>query len=99
MKTKEFMLPRMTIEEFADKNNLVMEIHERSDEDSPSRFYAHFEHSDIAKDGMLIGKYGDGESKKRAILNYAMGISGKVLVIGAFSGCRREIVVPILVAR
>jgi len=28
-----------------------------------------------------------------------MGISGKVLVIGAFSGCRREIVVPILVAR
>jgi len=99
MKTKEFMLPRMTIEEFADKNNLVMEIHERSDEDSPARFYAHFEHSDIAEDGMLIGKYGDGESKKQAILNYAMEISGKVLVIGAFSGRRREIVVPILVAR
>ena len=99
MKTKKFMLERMTIDEFSEKHGLVMEIHERSNVDSPDRFYAHFERSDIAENGFLVGKFGNGPTPDEAINEYSEKISGKVLVIGAFAGSRREFLVPILEPR
>ena len=98
MQVKEFMLERMTVEEFAEKHGLIMEVHERSAEDSPDRFYAHFENSDITGDGVLIGAFGNGATAQEAIKNYAEEISGKVLAIDAWTVLnRRNIPVPILV--
>ena len=97
MKTKEFFLERMTIEEFGEKHNLTMEIHERSSEDSPTRFYAHFTHSDLSDGHFLVGTYGNGHTPQEAVRNYAKEISGKLLVIDAWGKeNRREIVVPVL---
>lgn len=98
MQIKEYRIDRDTIEGFADKNGLIMEVHERTHVDSPERFYAHFENAEV-KDGIiLIGNFGNGHTPKEAIENYAKEISGKLLVIRAMSKKnRREIYVPVLV--
>ena len=98
MEIERHQLEEMTIEEFAENNNLIMEVHERDNPKLP-RCYAHFKHSEI-KDGIcLSGKFGDGETEQEAIRNYAKEISGQMLVIGAFSNDRRNIQVPRLIEK
>lgn len=96
MKTRTIMLPRATIEEFAEREGLVMEIRERSDQASPTRFYARFDKSEMLEGHFLVGNYGNGSTPEEAIANYASEISGRCLVIGAYTPERREIIVPIL---
>ena len=96
MKTKMFELKRMTIDEFAEENGLTMEIHERSAIDSPTRFYANFEGAEISEYPGLVGAYGNGATPDEAVDNYAEEISGKLVVIGAYTDGRIEIPVPIL---
>ena len=98
MEIERHKVHEMTIEEFAENNNLIMEVHERDDPKLP-RCYAHFKLSDIKDGSCLIGKYGDGETEQEAIRNYAKEISGKLLVIGAFSSDRRNIQVPRLIEK
>lgn len=86
----------MSIEEFATRYNLTMEIRERHPRDTDDRFYAHFERAEVMQGGCLIGEHGNGRTEEDAIENYAMAISGKTLAIGAYTAERREIKVPVL---
>lgn len=96
MKIEEHFLKRMTLEGFADQHGLVMEVHERGQHPSPSRFYARFKGVEISDRGMLISTFGNGCEPEIAMRAYAKEISEKVIVVGAFTSDRREIVVPIL---
>ncbi len=99
MKIKRNDIPVMTIQRFAEENDLTMEIHERRvPVDNPARYYAHFEHCDVKGDGVLIGAYGDGRTPEGAIANYARRIELGRLVIDAGTPQRREISVPRLLA-
>jgi hypothetical protein len=98
MKITRKEIPQMTIEEFAEKNELEMEIHERPRPvGDPSRYYAHFRRAEVKDGGMLVGSYGDGATPELAIENYAPQISLRRLVIDAYSEQRRELEVPRLV--
>ena len=95
MKIKREDVPSMTIEQFADAHNLVMEVRERRrPEGDPARYYAHFENCEIGGDGILRGAFGDGRTPEDAIANYAAEITLKRIVIGAYTPERREIDVP-----
>ena len=100
MKIEKHEIPQTSIEDFADKNNLVMEIHERRlPDESPSRYYAHFKSAE-AREGTccLIGLFGNGRTPEEAIRNYAREISLRTLIIDAMTEHRREITVPRLAA-
>lgn len=100
MKTETHEIENATIEGFADKHGLVMEIHERRKPiGDPSRYYAHFKSAE-AIEGLhcLIGLYGDGSTPAEAIANYARDISLRTLIIDAMTEHRREIEVPRLSA-
>jgi len=80
----------MTIEKFADKYNLIMEVHQRA----PLNFYAHFKDVQIVEEFILVGAFGDGKTEKSAIASYAARISGKVITV---DGCKTRIQVPTLI--
>ena len=95
MKIERTLIHEMTIAEFAEKHNLVMEIHERGlPVGNPGRFYAHFKHADTKEGHILCGEYGDGATPLAAVMAYATAISLKMLVIDAYEDTRREIRVP-----
>lgn len=91
-------IPQITIEEFADKYDLTMEIHERPlPEGASARFYAHFKSCEIMDRGCLRGTFGDGATPEEAIKDYAASIRLCRIVIDARHPTRREIEVPRLV--
>ena len=96
MKIEESRLDRDTIEDFADKNNLVMEVCERSQENGPNRFYALFKNSNIKVGITLHLIFGNGHTSNEAMADYADKISNKLLIINANTIEQLEIVVPIL---
>lgn len=88
-------VPKTTIEEFAEKHGLVMEVTERALPNSnDSRYFASFENSDIKEGSMLIGAFGNGATPEEAIANYAKRISLQKLVVDAFGENRKEFSVP-----
>jgi hypothetical protein len=99
MKIVKNLLERMTLEQFANKHELVMEIYERPHDITWAEpFYANFVHAELAENGCLVGAYGNGYSPEDAIKDYAKRISGKRLVLNAFTNeKRKEILVPILI--
>lgn len=78
MKIKEYLLPKpITIEEFAKKHNLTMEVHQRKDKD----YYAHFEDASIRHNSyFLLYTYGNGNTPKQAIVDYSRKISNQILI-------------------
>ena len=97
MKIELHDLVRMTLVEFADRHDLVMEIHERDGTSDLPRYFAHFKHVDIMDRGCLVGTFGDGNTPEDAMDDYATRISGKLIAINAFQTSeRREIYVPII---
>lgn len=100
MKIITSYIPEITIEEFADKNNLVMQVGERATHvTSGSRYYARFVGAEV-KDGiMLNGVSGSGMTPKQAIDDYARRISLETLVVDAYTKNRREIKTPRLVRK
>lgn len=91
-------VPTDILEHFAEQNNLTMVVTERPNSiGSPLRFFARFEGSDVAGNGVLIGTYGNGSTEQEAIANYAKEISEKTLVIDAWKPNRSEIKVPRLI--
>ena len=100
MKIKKFLLERMTIEEFGEKNDLVMEIHERY-VGRPvlklDRFYARFSHLDLFDGVFIIGTFGNGNTPEEAIKDYARKLSGQRVLMNAFGNRKeREFRVPVL---
>lgn len=103
MKIERTLVPEMTIEEFAEKHDLTMEIHERSEPPLVNphqswRFYACFKHADVKDGSVPIGRFGNGATEANAIADYASKISLKLLVVDARGPNQREIKVPRLVA-
>ena len=97
MRIEREMQPRTTIEQFADLHDLTMLIRERpKDLWRHGRFWASFEDCEEKGDGTLIGTYGNGDSEAEAIADYGEKISGKTLVIGAYTTDRKELLVPII---
>jgi hypothetical protein len=95
MKIVVNFVPRMTIEEFAEKHDLTMEVHERREYDREyKRFYAHFRHCDIEQDGCYIGAFGNGLTPEDAIRDYTLKISLKDIVIEALTKNAVHIEVP-----
>jgi len=87
--------PLITIDEFADANNLIMEIHER---DNPylelMRFYAMFKNVEVLENGMLKSNHGNGSTHDYAIEEYQRKIAGKELIYNSRSNDRRSIYAP-----
>lgn len=88
-------IPVTTIEEFADKHDLEMEMHERKREvGDPTRYYCRFERAELSEGTMLRGAFGNGATEEEAIADYAKEISLGRLVINAYTRERKEIDVP-----
>ncbi len=88
---------RMLLQDFADQHGLVMEIGERTRTDlhpsirfESNRFYASFKGVETKEGAFLCGTHGDGGTEEEAISDYAKHISGKLLVLGAFTEDRQK---------
>jgi hypothetical protein len=91
---------RMTLKEFAELHDLVMEVGERPRwgwKDDSSRWHAGFRRTEVKGDGVLIGVSGNGPTPEGAIADYASKLPGETLVIDAYTDRRREILVPDLI--
>ena len=100
MKIERHDIEETTIEAFADKNGLVMEVRERKKPvGDPSRYYAHFKSAQV-REGThgLIGLFANGRTPEEAIAEYASDISLRTLIIDARTKEQREIEVPRLSA-
>ncbi len=98
MKIEKYPGKQETLGSFADRNNLIMEVHERPHvhESNNDKWYAHFKHCEIQDGGLLIGSYGNGRTPEDAIINYIPKIVGHAIVINAMDKeARREIYVPL----
>ena len=87
--------PRMTLEEFADKHGLVMQVRERSPEYAKAyaRYYACFKNCNVHRGHTLHGVFGNGNTPEEAIKNYSQQISNQFLTI---DGGKTDIVCPTL---
>lgn len=96
MEIETHYIQSVSLQDFADKHRLVMEIHERAHckAGDPARFYAGFKSCEIKQGCMLSREHGNGEFPSNAMEDYASKIQGKILVVNAFSKMRREILVP-----
>lgn len=73
----------MTLQDFADKHGLVMEVFERSNPSEPGlRWYANFGKTEIVDGASLVGPVGNGETPEAAIAAYAQQIAGRVILHG-----------------
>ena len=100
MQIKRKDMPRMTIEEFSDANNLVMTVRERRVAiGDPMRYCAHFDKCEVGGDGYLRAMNGNGATPEDAISDYAGRITLRLLVVGAHTPERREIKVPRLISK
>jgi hypothetical protein len=90
------LVPTSTIEDFADKHGLTMEVRERGGDwqGTDGQFYARFRHADVLESPFLIGEFGNGHTEAEAIRAYAKAISEKVLCVDSWTPKRREIVCP-----
>ena len=97
MKTTVKLQPRSTLEEFADKHGLEMEVRERPEYLNPDYvFYAQFKGVEVLEGRILASAYGEGNTPEEAIAAYAQEISEKHIVIDAYKTSRREIFAPII---
>lgn len=96
MKIKRLLIPKSTIEEFAEQHDLIMEVREReTGANNPDRYYARFENAEAREgESCLIGLFGNGVTPQSAIYDYSRQISMRTLIIKAMSRDRREIKVP-----
>lgn len=100
MKITVIQAERMTLEQFADKHGLEMEVVERPpylNHPPEMRYYARLKWIDV-KDGCgLLGVTGNGSTPEEAIKDYAPRISEKHLIFDALSKeNRREIFAPVI---
>lgn len=95
MKIEYESVPEMSLEEFAEKHDLIMQIRERKAMlDSQMLYYASFKNAETKEGSCLCGSSGDGNTHKEAIEDYAKQIQFKTLIINAYKDSRREVEVP-----
>jgi hypothetical protein len=82
-----------TIEEFAEKHDLTMEVIERDGafQGTNRQFSASFYECGVVKGKMLHGLYGDGRTPEEAIKDYARVISEETLSINNYPKSRKEV--------
>jgi hypothetical protein len=85
---------RSTIEAFAEKHGLVMEIYER-DNPQLAPLYGRFRRVEIKDGALLESAFGDGVTESAVIRDYARRISGKLIVFDAMGPNRKEIQCPV----
>lgn len=100
MQIERHFVPTSTLEEFADANGLVMEVHERGASlvamahiGPGARYYAHFKGASVLRNSCSIGVFGDGATPEQAIAAYVPEISETELVVRVGEE-RRQITVP-----
>ena len=93
-------IERIDINQFAERNNLVIEVNERSpdyhNQSGDNKYYAMFVDCDVKDGGCLVGMFGNGATPEDAVREYAESISNKTIVYKALSEERKEIRVPYL---
>ena len=93
MKINYNLVKRSSLEDFANKHKLELDVNERTDPALP-KYYVAFKSSEVKDGSMLISSSGDGNTIDEAIDEYKKKVSNKVLVINAMKENRREIRVP-----
>lgn len=94
MKIEREFAPTMTLDELAEKYDLVMVVRERCNSLRPlglPRYYASFKMVEVKIGGMLGSPCGSGETEEEAISNYGLRISGCFLVKNAYGDDRIDI--------
>jgi hypothetical protein len=88
----------VSIQKFAEIRGLVMKVVERHGRDNkdPMRFYAEFKNCEERRGMFLVSNHGNGSTPTDAMIDYTEKISGKLIVLNAYSPERREIQAPIL---
>lgn len=100
MKIQRYPIERMTIEEFAEKHDLIMEIHERTPLNMGKRwhpryrFYARFKDSGVISGSDLIMACGNGKTEEEAIADYQHYINLETIKVND-----KEIQVPELILK
>lgn len=89
---RRYVTVSSTLEDFADAHGLVMQIREALN--GYHRYSAAFRDAEIMDHGMLISASGYGDTEAEAMANCAGVISGRRIVVGAYTKGRREIAVP-----
>lgn len=92
----------LTLEQFAERHDLTMELTERPLEawEGPKaamdRWMARFQDTDVVDGSLLVGTCGNGPTQTEAMNDYAKKISGKKIAVDPFeqNGLRRDIWVP-----
>ena len=98
MQIERKIVEEMTLERFADKHGLVMQVNERPNSiGQKTRYWANFKSCEVMKKGFLLGEHGDGATEEEAIADYARLISEQLLAVDAFKPSRRNILTPRLV--
>lgn len=82
----------LTVDTFTEQHGLTLRVTQYTD-----HYKARYEQAEVKDGGLLSGVWGMGETPEAAITDYAKKISGRLLVIDAYLGTRREIRVPRLV--
>lgn len=94
---EHYNIEECTLEEFADKHDLILEIIERPTKITQrgvSRYYAKFKNMDI-KDGIFLrSAFGNGDTKPQAIYDLRLLLSKKLVVLNANTDNREEINCP-----
>lgn len=84
----------VTLEEFADKHGLIMEVNERYDLSLP-KFYAQFKGVYRKAGEVCIERcHGNGNTPEEAIEDYQNKISGKNLILHRRTEKRKEVWAP-----
>lgn len=101
MKVEVHYVEKNTLEAFADEHDLTVVVYEREPEllrlpriGPNARFFAEFQCCEVKEGRVLCSYYGDGPTPEAAMEDYARRISGKLLVMNAYSPTRKEIQAP-----
>ncbi len=96
LKVRSYVSSPHSLQGFAEKNGLEMEVHDRGGPVRAAKFYAFFAHAEVKREPCFLeGAFGNGETPENAMRNYVREIAGKVLVFDATNKAKRlEIYVP-----
>lgn len=95
MKIERKLVKEQTLEKFAEENNLVLQIFERSSDMrqyTGARYYCKFDGIEVKDGHLLISITGNGNTEKDAIKDYTKRISEKTLVKDARSKTENRLI-------
>ena len=87
-------LPTLTLGQFLDVHELVLEVRRRTCFESDRRYFAYIPSSWTLESDEVRSRAGDGSTPEEAILDYIENISGKTLVFNISGPPSRSILVP-----